>query len=92
MARDLIFRAKLREVIVAAGAELATDETRCDLAVVEIDAADWETRIRTLVGRGTAVLAFGAHIRPDLLRVAREAGADAVPNSQVEATLRAMLA
>jgi len=90
--RDLMFRAKLQAVVVAAAAEVAADETSCDIAVIEVEARDWEARIRTLVARGTPVLAFGSHVRADQLRVARDAGAEAVPNSQVEQTLRALLA
>ena len=37
---------------------------------------------------GVDVLAFGPHVRAELLRAAREAGATAVPNSQVEDALR----
>jgi hypothetical protein len=92
VARDMVFRSKLRGVITSAAAELASDEASCDLAVVEIEAANWDTRIRKLVARGTPVLAFGSHVRADLLRTAREAGARAVPNSQVESALREMLA
>src|SRR6266850_1743920 len=91
IARDLLFRAKLRSVVTTAGAETAADAASCDLAVVEIEAKDWESQVRQLAGRGIPVLAFGSHVRADLLRVAREAGARAVPNSQVEATLAALL-
>jgi hypothetical protein len=87
LARDLMFRSKLRAVIAARGAEVAADESACDRAMVEIDAPDWEARIRTLAGRGIPVLAFGSHVHADLLRRAREAGAQAVPNSQVERVL-----
>jgi hypothetical protein len=92
VARDMVFRAKLRGVIASAAAELSGDEASCDLAVVEIEAANWDARIRKLVARGTPVLAFGSHVRADLLRTARDAGARAVPNSQVESALREMLA
>jgi len=37
------------------------------------------------------VLAYGAHVRPELLRAAREAGATAVPNSQVQERLAGLL-
>ena len=92
VARDMVFRAKLRGVIASAAGELASDEASCDLAVVEIEAANWDIRIRKIVARGTPVLAFGSHVRVDLLQAAREAGARAVPNSQVESALREMLA
>jgi len=43
------------------------------------------------VRRSVPVLAFGSHVRAEALRAAREAGATAVPNSQVEARLRELL-
>src|SRR3989440_7510117 len=82
--RDLFFRSKLARVVVAAGAELTRDEGACDLAVLEIEQAGVTDRIATLVARGTPVLAYGSHVRADLLRAARAAGATAVPNSQSE--------
>ena len=91
VARDLLFRAKLRTVIALAGAEVAVDEAACDLAVVEIGAPEWEARVRVLTARGTRVLAFGSHVHADLLRLARDAGARAVPNSQVEQALSELL-
>jgi hypothetical protein len=44
------------------------------------------------VAGGTPVLAYGSHVRADLLRTARDAGATAVPNSEVERRLVALLA
>jgi hypothetical protein len=37
------------------------------------------------------VLAFGSHVDAAALRAARDAGAHAVPNSQLETELRALL-
>ncbi len=91
VARDLLFRSKLRSIVVAAGGEVAVDDAACDLAVVEIDAPQWEARVRGLVARGVPVLAFGSHVHADLLRLAREAGAQAVPNSQVADALTHLL-
>jgi len=85
--RDLFFRSKLGAVVQAAGGEVTRDEGACDLAVIELGASDAERRIRALVARGTPVLAFGSHVKADALRAAREAGATAVPNSQVEQVL-----
>jgi hypothetical protein len=85
---DLVFRAKLRAVVEAGGGELAGAEV-AELAVVEVGSPQWEARVVELVGRGVAVLAFGPHVRADLLRLARERGAVAVPNSQVEEALYA---
>ena len=75
----------------AAGAEVVRDEQACDLAVIELDAPGAADRLRGFVGRGVPVLAFGSHVNADQLRAARAAGAEAVPNSQVEARLRALL-
>lgn len=86
---DLVFRAKLRAVVEAAGGELA-DAATADLVVIEVGSRGWEERVVELVGRGVPVLAFGPHVGADLLRAARERGAVAVPNSQVEERLRAM--
>ena len=91
-ARDLVFRAKLGAVLASAGAEATRDETACDLAVLDAEGPDVPARIRGFVARGVPVLAYGPHVRAELLRAAREAGAVAVPNSQVEATLRDLLA
>jgi hypothetical protein len=91
VARDLFFRAKLGAVIQAAGAETTRDEAACDLAVLELGDGAAPERIRALVARGVPVLAFGSHVAADALRAAREAGAVAVPNSQVEKTARDML-
>jgi hypothetical protein len=90
-ARDLFFRSKLAAVVRAAGAESTGDEAACDLAVIELGTADAESRVRALVGKGIPVLTFGAHVEAGELRAARDAGAEAVPNSAVEARLRALL-
>ena len=89
--RDLIFRSKVRAVITAAGDHVTGDSASCDLAVIELDPASTWERLRPLLERGTPVLAFASHVQPDLLRQARELGAEAVPNSAVEARLRALL-
>ena len=89
-ARDLFFRSKLQGVVQAAGAAV-TRESPCDLAVVELGGLGVEDRIRALVGEGIPVLAFGSHVKADELRAARALGARAVPNSEVEAALRALL-
>lgn len=88
--RDLLFRGKLQEVVRAAGAESVRDEP-FDLAVVELGRANVQERIRELVQRGIPVLAFGSHVDAAALRAARDLGARAVPNSQIEDSLRALL-
>ncbi len=89
--RDLLFRSKLGAVVAAAGAEVSRDEAACDLVVLELMGAGTAERIAELVRRGTPVLAYGSHVQVELLRAAREAGATAVPNSQVEERLRELL-
>ena len=88
---DLLFRSKLKAVVAAGGAELSQEEAASDLVVIELGDSQAIQRIGQLVERGIPVLAFGAHVRAELLRAARDAGAVAVPNSQVEARLRALL-
>lgn len=88
---DLLFRSKLRAVVAAGDAELSRDEAGCDLVVIELGDPQAIQRIGQFVERGLPVLAYGAHVRPELLRAARDAGAVAVPNSQVEVRLRALL-
>lgn len=88
VARDLLFRSKLRSIVTTAGAAEASSDHDCDLAVVEIGAPEWQERVHVLVVRGVPVLAFGSHVHAELLRLSREAGAEAVPNSQVAEILR----
>jgi len=88
--RDLFFRGKLQAILAASGAEPAREEPY-DLAVVELGKADVPQRISDLVGRGVPVLAFGSHVDAAALRAARDLGARAVPNSEIETALRAML-
>lgn len=85
--RDLFFRSKLAAVVTAGGAELVARDAPCDLAVLDAEAPGAAERIRGLVDGGVAVLAYGPHVRAELLRAAREAGATAVPNSEVERVL-----
>src|SRR2546426_12582976 len=89
--RDLLFRSKLGAVVAAAGAVMSRDETACDLAVLELGGPSAMERIVELVRRGIPVLAYGSHVQADWLRAAREAGATAVPNSQVEGRPRELL-
>ena len=89
--RDLLFRSKLGGIVAAAGAALSRDETACDLAVLELGGPGATERVGELVRRGIPVLAYGSHVQVELLRAAREAGATAVPNSQVEERLRDLL-
>jgi hypothetical protein len=88
--RDLFFRGKLQETVRQAGAE-PVREAPFDFAVVELSKPNIDSRIRELVQRGIPVLAFGSHIDAAALRAARDQGARAVPNSQIETELRALL-
>lgn len=88
--RDLFFRGKLQELVRAAAAEPVRDEP-FDVAVLELGKPNAERRIHELVARGVPVLAFGSHVDAAALRAAREHGARAVPNSQIESELRALL-
>jgi len=89
--KDLLFRSKLGTAVTAAGGELVKDPAECDLAVVDIEIPGAVERIRGFVTSGTPVLAYGSHVLADLLRAAREAGATAVPNSEVERRMVALV-
>ncbi|HWP37326.1 MAG TPA: hypothetical protein VNL18_07195 [Gemmatimonadales bacterium] len=88
--RDLLFRAKLEGVVRSAGGRIARAMPAA-IGVVELSGPAAVERVRALVAAGVPVLAFGPHVQADLLRAARDAGAEAVPNSQVEAALRRRL-
>lgn len=88
--RDLFFRGKLQAILGAQGAELVRDDP-LDLAILQLGKPGVDDRIRDLVRRGVPVLAFGSHVAAEALRAARNAGARAVPNSEVETVLRALL-
>ena len=88
---DLLFRSKLAAAVTAAGGEVTRDAAACDLVVVDLGPPDAMERIRSFVARGVPVVAHGSHVRTDALRAARQAGATAVPNSQVEEKLREVL-
>jgi len=88
---DLLFRSKLAAAVTAAGGEVTRDPAACDLVVVDLGPPDAMERIRNFVARGVPVVAHGSHVRTAALRAARQAGATAVPNSQVEEKLREVL-
>jgi hypothetical protein len=89
--KDLLFRSKLGAAVAAGGGEVVKDPAGCDLAVVDIEIPGAVDRIRGFVTSGTPVLAYGSHVLVEPLRAAREAGATAVPNSEVERRLLALL-
>jgi len=88
--RDLFFRGKLQAILTASGAAAVREEPY-DVAVIELGGADAPQRIADLVTRRIPVLAFGSHVDAAALRAARDLGARAVPNSEVETALRALL-
>ena len=87
--RDLFFRAKLEALIELSG-HTAVRSGPAPFAVVELGTVSVE-QVYELVTAGTRVVAFGSHVGGQALREARDVGAQAVPNSQVEAAVRAML-
>ena len=87
---DLFFRAILEGLVKHAGCYLVR-EGDAALAVVELGGPAALKRVRELVAAGTTVVAFGSHVRAEELRAARDAGAQAVPNSKIEDVLRAAL-
>lgn len=89
--KDLLFRSKLGAAVAKADGVVVKDAAGCDLAVVDMEIPGAADRIRGFVTSGTPVLAYGSHVLADLLRAAREAGATAVPNSEVERRLLALL-
>ena len=91
LTRDLMFKGKLRSLVNAAGADVTPDAAAADLIVVELESKDWEDRIRDGVARHVPVIAFGSHVDAERLRKARALGAEAVPNSQIEARLGTQL-
>jgi putative N-acetylmannosamine-6-phosphate epimerase len=87
---DLLFRAKLAGAVERAGWTAVTSDD-APVAIVELRQEADIQQVQTLVARGGRVLAFGSHVAPQLLRRAREAGAHAVPNSQIVATVERTL-
>ena len=88
---DLFFRAKLAGTVERAGWTVVTADD-APIAIVELREDADILEIRTLVAQGSRVLAFGSHVAPQLLRRARETGADAVPNSEIVDTVERVLA
>ena len=93
---DLMFQSRIRAAADALGFDARIADTadaaasaidaRPDLVVIDLHAAgiDAAGTIRTAKGAGARVLAFGRHTEPQILRAAREAGADAgVARSQL---------
>lgn len=78
-------------MVASSGDQVTTDPAACDLAVIELDPSTNVEPLRPFVARGTPVLAFTSHVQVELLRQARELGAEAVPNSAVVMRLSALL-
>ena len=88
---DLLVRSRLRDVIGGAGATVSRDAGACNVAVLPAEMPGALERIRAFVSAGVAVLAYAPHVRAELLRAARDAGATAVPNSELERGLASLL-
>jgi len=90
VASDLMWQSRLAEagrslgyrVALADSAEEALDALASDgVALVIVDlqgAVPWEGVVRAAKERATPVVAYGQHTKPELLRAARAAGANAV--------------
>lgn len=90
VADGLFFRSKLASVVERHGGRPVRTGP-ASLAVVEVSGTERINLVRGLVADGARVLAFGSHVDAAVLRDARAAGADAVPNSRVEAALTDLL-
>ena len=88
---DLFFRAKLNDAVERAG-WAAVRSGDVPIAIVEVRDASDVPLMKMLVEQGVRVLAFGSHVAPGLLRRVREAGARAVPNSEIVAAVKRELA
>jgi hypothetical protein len=88
---DLLIQTKLAGMVRRAGGTLSRDPAACDVAVVRAEVPGALEPIWAFVAAGIPVLAFAPHVRADLLRAAREAGAIAVPNSEIEHCLGVVL-
>ena len=100
VASDLMWQSRLAEagrslgyrVVLADTAEEALQALLSDdvsLVIVDLQGAvPWEGVVRAAKERATPVVAYGQHTKPELLRSARKAGADAVvPRSTLVAEL-----
>jgi hypothetical protein len=85
--KDLFFRAKLSAALEQSGYTVSLCGT-APVAVIELGTPNASARIERLIAEGARVVAFGSHLKADELRGAREAGATAVPNSEIERTIR----
>jgi DNA-binding NarL/FixJ family response regulator len=96
---DLLFQSRIRSVLEALGFEARVADTPeavttacagARIAVVDLHAAglDALAQVRAAKEAGAAVLAYGRHTEPKLLRSARDAGADiVVPRSELVSEL-----
>jgi hypothetical protein len=85
--KDLFFRAKLTAALEQSGFAVSLCGS-APVAVIELGTPNAPSRIQRLAAGGSRVVAFGSHLRADELRAAREAGAKAVPNSEIERVIR----
>jgi len=85
--KDLFFRAKLSAALEQSGYTVSLCGS-APVAVIELGTPNAVSRIERLVAAGARVVAFGSHLKADELRGAKEAGASAVPNSEIERVIR----
>jgi hypothetical protein len=59
------------------------ERSGCEIVIADLEAlgADPAAAVRSLVGAGKTVLAFGPHVRGEMLAAARAAGAVVLPRS-----------
>jgi len=73
---------RVAQVVALEGAASAAG-SGCAVVIVDLDAlgADPVAMVRSMVGRGTTVLAFGPHVEGERLAAVRAAGAVVFPRS-----------
>lgn len=96
---DLLFQPRIRSVLEALGFETRVADTPemapgacvgASIVVVDLNAREMDALVQVRAARqaGAAVLAYGRHTEPNLLRAARDAGADiVVPRSELAEAL-----
>jgi hypothetical protein len=99
---DLFFAPRIADALkllgfttreVDARGDVTTTLQGADLLVVQLNGLRevWLTLIEMATKAGVPVLAFGRHTEPATLRAARQAGARAVPNSELVSELPTLI-
>jgi putative N-acetylmannosamine-6-phosphate epimerase len=100
---DLFFAPRIADALKLLGfttsdmdarGDVTTTLQGADLLVAQLNGPreTWLTLIATASKAGIPVLAFGRHTEPETLRAARQAGAKAVPNSELVTELPQLVA